>query len=67
MYVLPVVVIISLCVITRQKIDQAGGPETYFNFVWPDSHAIHLQYFNYACRMAICIDVIRMITTYVLL
>ena len=26
---------VRLCVFTMQKIDQAGGPETFFNFVWP--------------------------------
>ena len=26
---------VCLCVITWQKIDQAGEPETFFNFVWP--------------------------------
>ena len=26
---------VCLCVIIWQKNDQAGGPETYFNFAWP--------------------------------
>ena len=25
------------CVITWQISDQAGGPETFFNFVWPNT------------------------------
>ena len=42
-YIFPVIIIMSLCdhlsvsqyVFTWQKIDQAGGPETFVNFVWP--------------------------------
>ena len=26
---------VCLCVFTTQKIDLAGGPGTFFNFVWP--------------------------------
>ena len=28
---------VCLSVFTWQKIDQAGGPETFFNFVWPNA------------------------------
>jgi len=27
---------VGLCVITSQKIDQAGEPEAFFKFVWPN-------------------------------
>ena len=35
---------VCLCVFTWQKIDQAGGPETFFNFVWPNMN--HLSSVN---------------------
>ena len=31
---------VYLYVFTWQKIDQAGGPETFFNFVWPKNRDI---------------------------
>ena len=38
------VLFVCLCVITWQKIDQAVGPETFFNFVWPKFILLQLLY-----------------------
>ena len=34
---------VCLFVITWQNIDQAGGPETFINFVWPHQGSIVLH------------------------
>ena len=58
MYTFPVMISLCdylsfcLCVFTWQKIDQAGRPETFFNFAWPNSWFIANCIKYYLCLMA---------------